>query len=160
MSGRVMQHLTVATAIGCGISGGVFFAFSTFVMPALKQLPAPQGISAMQSLNVKAPNAPFMLALFGSAAGCVAVAIAAGKDLPDRAALYKLIAAGVYLVAIVLTISYHVPRNDALNKLDPNAIDSARAWARFVTDWTNANHVRTLTSIAASTLLTLAARAR
>ena len=31
----------------------MFFAFSTFVMQALARLPPPQGIAAMQSINVK-----------------------------------------------------------------------------------------------------------
>ena len=31
---RLLQYLTLATALGCGLSAGVFFAFSSFV-PAL-----------------------------------------------------------------------------------------------------------------------------
>jgi uncharacterized membrane protein len=42
--------LTVAAAVGCGAVGGVFFAFSGFVMPALRRLPAAQGVAAMQSI--------------------------------------------------------------------------------------------------------------
>ena len=44
--------LVIATALGCGLIGGAFFAFSTFVMKALARLPTPQGIAAMQSINV------------------------------------------------------------------------------------------------------------
>ena len=50
MSG-VPYVATLATTLGCGLNAGVFFAFSTFVMPALKRLPAAQGIAAMQSIN-------------------------------------------------------------------------------------------------------------
>jgi len=32
--------------------GGVFFAFSTFVMKALVRVPAVPGIAAMQSINI------------------------------------------------------------------------------------------------------------
>jgi uncharacterized membrane protein len=32
--------------------GGIFFAFSAFVMKALDRLPPAQGIAAMQSINV------------------------------------------------------------------------------------------------------------
>jgi len=39
--------LTLLVAIGCGIVGGVFFGFSTFVMKALARLPAAQGLAAM-----------------------------------------------------------------------------------------------------------------
>ena len=52
----------------------MFCAFSTFVMPALKRLPAPQGIAAMQSINELAVTPLFMTALFGTAAACVGVA--------------------------------------------------------------------------------------
>lgn len=158
MSTRVVDQLTVATAVGCGISGGVFFAFSTIIMPALKRLPPSQAIGAMQSINVKAPNPPFMLALFGSALGCVVLAVATRDELPERPAMLRLLAAALYLVGIVLTVSFPMPRNNALAKLDPNAVDSARAWTRYATTWTNANHVRAITSIAAAALLTVASR--
>jgi hypothetical protein len=44
--------LTLVSVLGCGLIGGVFFAFSTFVMKALASLPPAQGIAAMQSINV------------------------------------------------------------------------------------------------------------
>jgi uncharacterized membrane protein len=47
----VLYAATLATALGCGLVAGVFFAFSSFVMPALKRLPPAQGIAAMQSIN-------------------------------------------------------------------------------------------------------------
>ncbi|MFN0092690.1 MAG: DUF1772 domain-containing protein [Acidimicrobiales bacterium] len=159
MPGRIVDHLTVATAIGCGISGGVFFAFSTFVMPALRALPHPTGMTAMQAMNRKAPNPLFMTALFGSALGCLTVAIAASVDLPERRAVYQLTAAAIYLAGVVLTVAYHVPRNDALAAVRPDTVDSAQTWTRYAAAWTNANHLRALTSITAATLLTLAARA-
>jgi len=40
--------LKLLVALGCGLVAGVFFAFSTFVMPALARLQPPQGIAAMQ----------------------------------------------------------------------------------------------------------------
>src|SRR5688572_15570730 len=67
--------LTLVAALGCGLVGGVFFAFSSFVMKALGRLPAPQGIAAMQSINVVVINPLFMTALFGTAAACVAAVI-------------------------------------------------------------------------------------
>ena len=50
MSG-VLYIATVLTALGCGLIAGAFFAFSSFVMPALKRLPPAHGIAAMQSIN-------------------------------------------------------------------------------------------------------------
>lgn len=44
------------TVVGSALMAGVFFAFSTFVMKALRRLPSPQGIAAMQSINVAVIN--------------------------------------------------------------------------------------------------------
>jgi uncharacterized membrane protein len=63
----VLYAATLATALGCGLVAGVFFAFSTFVMPALKRLPPAHGIAAMQSINTVAVTPAFMTALFGTA---------------------------------------------------------------------------------------------
>ena len=43
--------LVIIAAVGAGVSGGVFFAFSVFVMKALGRLSAAQGISAMHAIN-------------------------------------------------------------------------------------------------------------
>ena len=50
----LLVALTLVTALGCGLSAGALFAFSSFVMRALARLPAAQGIAAMQSINVVA----------------------------------------------------------------------------------------------------------
>ena len=38
-------------ALGCGLAAGVFFAFSSFVMQGLKDLPAADGIKAMMAVE-------------------------------------------------------------------------------------------------------------
>jgi uncharacterized membrane protein len=48
--------VALATALGCGLIAGVFFAFSTFVMKALGSLLPAQGIAAMQSINLAVLN--------------------------------------------------------------------------------------------------------
>lgn len=58
--------ITVAAALGSGLAGGVFFAFSAFVMPALGAVSKPVGIAAMQSINNRAVKPPLMIALFGT----------------------------------------------------------------------------------------------
>ena len=65
--------LIVCTAIACAAMGGVFFAFSSFVMRALARMPPAQGIAAMQSINIVAVTPVFMTALFGTAVACVVV---------------------------------------------------------------------------------------
>ena len=151
--------LVIISAIGSGLVAGVFFAFSTFVMRSLAKLPAPMGIAAMQSINVYAPNPLFMLALFGTAGTSVAAAVVAIADWGEPYAVYTVIAAAVYLVSVVLTMVYHVPRNNALDKLEPNDPSAVAHWERYVAEWTAANHIRTIAPLAAAILFTLALRA-
>ena len=69
--------LTFLAALGTGSVGGVFFAFSSFVMKALSRLPPAQGIAAMQSINLSVINLSFAIQLFGTAALCVFLGIRA-----------------------------------------------------------------------------------
>jgi uncharacterized membrane protein len=151
--------LTLITALGCGLVAGVFFAFSTFVMKALGRLPAAQGVAAMQSINVTVVNPLFMGALFGTALTCAVLVVASIVEWGDPYAVYLLAGGLVYLVGVILvTIAYHIPRNNALDAVDPNSPDAASYWARFLREWTAANHVRTLGALAAAALLTIALR--
>ena len=151
--------LTLITALGCGLMAGVFFAFSTFVMKALARLPAADGLAAMQAINLEAPTAWFMTGLFGTAAACVAVAVGALFRLDETYAPYLLIGSLLYVVGtILLTIVYHVPRNEALAAVDPHSPDAAGHWTRYVATWTAWNHVRAAAALAAAAVLTVALR--
>ena len=152
--------LTIIAAVGAGISGGVFFAFSTFVMKALGRLPAGQAISAMNAINKAAPAPLFMIALFGTGATGIVLSVVALGHLDQRWAAYLLAGTVVYLVCVVLTIVYHVPRNDALALVDPAAPGAAQAWAQYLSSWTAWNHVRTITALAGATAFILALRGR
>ncbi|MGH2991440.1 MAG: DUF1772 domain-containing protein [Solirubrobacterales bacterium] len=149
--------LALLLALGSGLAAGVFFAFSTFVMPALGRVPASQGIAAMQSINVKAINPWFMGALFGTAAVALAVFVAALVDLGEDYSPYLLAGAALYLVGVIaVTIAFNVPRNNALARLDPDSPESAGYWARYLDEWTRWNHVRTVAPLVAAGLVTAA----
>lgn len=49
-----LTTLATATAGGCALIGGVFFAFSSFVMNGLGRVSEPAGLEAMQGINVAA----------------------------------------------------------------------------------------------------------
>ena len=158
MTGNVARLATV-TAVGAATTGGVFFAFSTFVMRALRDLEPRQGLTAMQSINRAAPNPLFMTLLLGTAVLSGGVTVVGLRKLDDPGAP-ALVAGGVlYLVAVGITAGYHVPRNDALLLLDPSAQASGQAWLEYESAWTMWNHLRTLTCIAAASTLLWAARA-
>jgi uncharacterized membrane protein len=149
--------VTLATALGCGVVAGVFFAFSGFVMTGLARAEAPSGIAAMQSINRAAVRAPLMAAMFGTAAGCVALIVWAAASLDEDWAPWALAAGAAYLLgAIAVTIAANVPRNDALEAVDPSAPDAPGRWAGYVRGWTAWNHVRTAAALAAAGALTVA----
>jgi uncharacterized membrane protein len=158
MSHRILETLTIIAVVGSGIVGGVFFAFSTFVMRALDRLQHSRSIAAMQSINRAAPNAWFMLALLGTALVCLVLAVDAAVHWGRSGSGYRLGASILYLIAVVVTIGYHVPHNNALATLDPNAASAVTEWTRYSSGWTAWNHLRTLTPLAATVLFAVALR--
>jgi uncharacterized membrane protein len=156
---RFIQYLTFATALGCGLSAGVFFAFSSFVMPALDRLAPAQSIRAMNSINKLAVTPVFMTALFGTALACAVLGVWAVTSWGERPAAFALAGCALFLAgAIVVTIAANVPLNDSLMKVDPEATDAATRWSTYLSDWSPWNHVRAVTAIAASGLLIAALR--
>jgi uncharacterized membrane protein len=152
--------LTLVTAVSAGLNGGVFFAFSTFVMKALGRLPPSEGAAAMQAINVAAPTPIFMLALFGTGVLGLVLAIWGLVDLDEPYAGYLIAGGVVYFVGeVVMTGAYHVPRNNALARVDPASPEGQRLWERYLVDWTRGNHVRTVAGLAAAALFTLALQA-
>jgi uncharacterized membrane protein len=151
MSDRLLSGLTIVSMLGCGLVGGVFFAFSTFVMQALARLPTPQGVAAMQSINIVVINPLFMGALFGSALMCIALGIASIVRWGDARAFWMLVGGLSYLVgSILVTIAFNVPLNNALAAVDPGGADAAALWPRYVAVWMAWNHVRAVAAIAAA----------
>lgn len=152
----LVRALTIVCAVGAGLIGGVFFAFSTFVMKGLDDLPATQGIATMQSINKAAPkNALFVTALTGIALMCGVLILLSFLKLGEPGAWLRIVGGALYMPAIILTAAYHVPKNDELAVLDPGGPASAAYWASYVTDWTAWNHLRTLGPLAAAALLIL-----
>ncbi|MGH2919278.1 MAG: DUF1772 domain-containing protein [Solirubrobacteraceae bacterium] len=154
---RIEQWAMLASALGCGLAAGVFFAFSAFVMPALDRLPAAQSIAAMQSINKVAVTPAFMIALFGTALACVGLGIWAVLALDQRPAEWVLAGAALYLLGtIAVTIAANVPLNDALAAVNAHGGDAATRWSSYLTDWTLWNHVRAVAALGASGLLAVA----
>jgi uncharacterized membrane protein len=146
----MMPLLILATAIACAAMGGVFFAFSTFVMPALKRLPPAQGLAAMQSINITAVTPMFMTALFGTAVLCLGL----GAHAAITSRPYVLAGSLSYLIGtIVVTMAFNVPLNNALAAANPSSADATGFWTHFMRTWTAWNHVRTVSGLIAAALL-------
>ena len=157
MINNLLFVLTLVSALGSGLIAGAFFAFSTFVMGALGRIPAAHGIAAMQSINVVVINPWFLGVFIGTAATCAALVVAALLKWQEPGALLLLIGALLYFVGtFVVTMMFNVPLNDALAAVEPASVEGASLWTRYLSTWTNWNHVRTIAALAASALLTIA----
>jgi uncharacterized membrane protein len=152
--------LTLATAIASGLVGGVFFAFSNFVMEALARLRPSEGAAAMQAINVTVINPLFMTALFGTALASLVLIGWGVAELDEPYAGWLIAAGAIYVVGeVVTTGGYHVPRNNALARVDPASEEGARVWRTYLVEWTRMNHVRTVAGLAACGLLAVALQA-
>lgn len=157
MIDELLSTLTLITALGCELVAGILYAFSTSVMQALARLPAPQDITAIQSINVAMINPLFMGVFFGTGAACVLILVLSLLRWNEAGAVYLISGGLVYLIGTILvTMAFNVPRNNALAAADPQSANGARFWAGYVTSWTAWNHVRTAAALVAAVLLTLA----
>jgi uncharacterized membrane protein len=142
---------TAAAAVGAGLIGGVFFAFSSFVMKGLGRLPAPQAISAMQSINITVINPLFLGVFLGTGVCSVVLAIYSLPSLRRPDGLSLLAGCLIYLLgSIGTTMVFNVPLNNALAAADPASADAAAVWARYESSWSLWHHVRAVASVLAA----------
>ena len=152
---RATLTLAFAAAIGSGVVGGIFYAFSSFVMAALGRLPSAQGAGAMKAVNVTVINPVFMLAFMGTAVLCLVLAGASLIWWGRTGGMLILAASLFYLVGCIgVTMVFNVPLNNQLAAVAP--AQEAALWSRYLDVWTAWNHVRTLASILSAILFTAA----
>ena len=151
---NALRTAALATAAASGVMGGVLYGFSSFVMPALRRLPASQAVATMQAINRTAPRA-LGLPLVVSGPGTAAVAAWAltRADVPDAARTLFVTGAVTAVAAFAITAGYHVPRNNRLDTVDATSAAAASAWGSFVPGWVSMNHVRTALSLVSSCLV-------
>lgn len=150
MHGTLETFLLITAILGCGLIAGVFYAFSAFVMGALKRLPSEQGIAAMQSINIVVINVWFLGAFFGTAIVCLGVLALLLTGPINAIAMWGV---GSYLIGCILvTMFFNVPLNNRLAEVAADSAEGQQVWSRYLTKWVFWNHVRTLASLVASGL--------
>ena len=148
--------LVVAAILGSAIIGGVFFAFSSFVMKALSRVPSHEGIAAMQSINVVVLNPSFLGTFVGTALVSVLIAVFAIKGWGSSATPWFLAGALLYVVGTFLVTGLgNVPLNNQLAEVSAADPDAAEIWEHYLDRWTMLNTLRTAAAAAAALLFTL-----
>lgn len=149
-----------AVVMGSALMAGLYFAFSTFIMASLEAIPNAEGIAAMQSINRVILKSTFMPLFFGTSLASLALGVWGVARWGDSGAHFLVGGGLIYVVGMFgVTAAFNVPLNDALDAVDGTSQEAANVWSRYLRDWTRWNHVRTLSSVAASAFFVAAAKA-
>ncbi|MFI9597204.1 DUF1772 domain-containing protein [Nonomuraea sp. NPDC052265] len=146
----VAVFLPVLAMVLNGLMAGVFFAFSTSVVPGLDALGEDGAAEAMRSMNRKILNPAFLstFTLAPVASLLAGVVLLIGGD-GGPAVLAFAAAAVCFLGSIVVTATVNVPMN--------NAIEAGElAWKAYAPRWTRWNTLRGWASALAVALLGVA----
>ncbi len=144
------------TLLGSALVGGVFFAFSSFVMKSLARLPSSEGIAAMQSINVVVINWSFLGTFMGTALLSVGVFALMIANSNHPAAMFFIIGAILYFVGTFLvTVFGNVPLNNQLAAVTATGSAAASIWEGYLNRWTIWNHIRTTSAMTAAFMFSL-----
>lgn len=145
-------HLIV---LAYALVGGVFLAFSDFIMRALSATSGQGGAEAMQVINREVFRWAFMTLFLGLAAVSLALIVAAALGHAGPAAPLVGAAGLVYLLGCFgVTVAFNVPMNEALADMDLSQEATRAYWTgTYLPRWTFWNTVRTFASGLAAALL-------
>ena len=146
----------ITSLLGSALVGGVFFAFSSFVMKALARVPAAEGIAVMQSINVVVINRSFLGVFVGTALLSVGLVMLALVYRAHPATIFFLGGAVLYFAGTFLvTIFGNVPLNHQLAAITATDADAVKLWLHYLDRWTMWNHVRVVAAISATLMFTV-----
>lgn len=144
------QILSALCAIGSALMAGTFFAFSTFIMPALAQVERGEGMRAMQRINVTVFHPLFMGTFMGTALVSLALLVVpflSGILDPNAA---TRIGALTYIAGVfVVTAAGNVPLNNRLEGADSAEEAGLAVWDAYQRPWVRWNHLRTVANLVA-----------
>lgn len=151
--------LASLSTVAVGLMSGIYWAFTTAVMPGLRDRDDRSFIVTMQSINRRILNPWFLTIFMGSLLLPIATAIALFIDDDNDARWWGIAGAIAAAVPFAITIGGNVPLNNTLDAATPND-DQAATRRAFEGPWTRLNLWRTITATAAlavliRTLLTL-----
>lgn len=144
----MLEVLAVLSVVVLGLSAGVFFAFSTFVVAGLRRAEDAEAGAVMNGINAEAVRPPFMVVFGGALLVPLATTVwTYAQD--DAGAGWFLAATALYaLGSFGVTVVLNVPLNNGLLV----APDVGEGWRDFHGPWTRWNHVRTVSATIAAAL--------
>lgn len=151
----VYAVMLFAGAVSAALVAGIFYAFSSFVMPALGRVPDEQGRGAMNAINVAVYTPSFMTLFIGTALLSAVLAVWSLFSIENLPSQLVLGGSLLYVLGCFgVTIAFNVPLNRRLAEADAGSGDAL--WRRFLHEWTIWNTVRTIAAGLGSALFILA----
>lgn len=151
-------YVSLFLALWSAVIGGVFSAFSEFVMAGLLRAAPAGGIESMQHINRTVLRTQFVAGILLIPPISIGVAVYAALNLDGLAMSALILAALVYTLGVLLvTVFGNVPMNNKLDRLDHNTAEAEAYWRRYGRVWTRLNHVRTIASILTAIIYGIAA---
>ena len=151
-------YFVLFLALWSAIVGGVFSAFSEFIMSALLKAKPESGIEAMQHINRDVIRTQFVagilsIAVFSALFTLYSIAVFEGAAL-----VTLILASAVYLPSVFfMTMIGNVPMNNRLDALDHTSAEAHAYWLEYGRKWTRLNHYRSLGSVLTAGLYIVAA---
>lgn len=130
---------SIVSIVTAALLSGVYLAFSTMVMPALKRTGSRDAAAVMNKINVAAERPGFLSVFMLGALSAIAVLILSLAQLGEAEALWRAAGATLSLMGTLITVVHNVPRNRRLSA-EPDF------WPRFATEWSRSNLLRGLSS--------------
>lgn len=152
--------LLIFTTMSVGLMAGLFFSFTSAVMPGLSQLGDADFIMAMKAINRSIQNPVFFIVFFGALIS-LPVSTFLKYSAPPTVVFWMLLAATIIYLAGVfgVTAAGNIPLNNALDKF--NVVEATKEALQlqrttFETRWNQLNTIRTICSIASFILIVIA----
>ncbi|MEO1705744.1 MAG: anthrone oxygenase family protein [Pseudomonadota bacterium] len=141
--------------IAYALVGGVFLAFSDFIMRSLAHTGGVGGLDAMQVINREVFRWVFMTLLIGMAPVSLAIAAYGGLVVGSGPGTLFALAGLTYFVGCFgVTVFFNVPMNEALAGMDATSAAARDYWmGTYLPRWTFWNTVRTISCALSAALL-------
>lgn len=150
---QLIPILGMAALLGSAVVGGVFLAFSGFIMKALARMPGPGGTTAMQLINVAVITPAFLGPFLGTAVLSLGMMGFALLYWGRPWSMFLLAGGLLYITGVLLvTLFRNVPLNDSLAAVSSSDPVASDMWDNYLRRWTRSNHIRTGAALAAALL--------
>ena len=148
------EYANEVAIISFGFIGGVYFAFSFFVMHSLNKNNPSEAIKIMNSINEVILKSPFIILFFFSS--FIALVLFFDNLISKTLISDQGFASLIFLVGMFLcTALKNVPLNRKLNDFNDSKNDPEAEWMYYYKHWLKWNHVRTASCFISMLLLVL-----